>query len=274
MADKSEQPEVNTSSSKKSDSRMLIFAVLGFVVLAGLYYVANAPKPVIEEPASEVAEANNEDAASSVVLSGIDINKAKTERVLGDPAAPIKISEHASLTCSHCAAFHKETFEAFKKNYIDTGKAYLVYSDFPLNAPALQATLLSRCIPEERYFDFIHDLFINQSQWAYDSAYLEILKGKAIEHGLAADKFEVCMKNEELQNALLDRMKAVQKQWNINSTPSFVVNNQIVISGEMTYEEFDKKIQEAVQKMNEPSVPEAAPDGSEAPQTETTKEGE
>ena len=82
-------------------------------------------------------------------MASIDMEKALSERVLGNPGAPIKISEHSSFSCGHCGNFHQNVFSEFKANWIDTGKAYLVFSDFPLNAPALHASLVGRCITND-----------------------------------------------------------------------------------------------------------------------------
>jgi protein-disulfide isomerase len=280
-------------AEKKSEARMFLMAALGLIVIGGLYFLSLAPKDApqstlegtqaeeVENAYGEGEQAAPTEAASSVVVEGVDVEKAKVERILGNSSAPIKITEHASFTCPHCAHFHKGPLSEFIKNYVDTGKAYIVFSDFPLNAPALHATMIGRCIPEERYFNYVHDLFTDQEKWASDPSYLTYLKGKAVEYGLAEDKFEPCMKSEPLQAALLERMKAVQKQWEISSTPSFVVNNQEVISGALSYEEFAKKVEDAVAKINNPEAapaaeaPVVAPEAAEeVPPAPETKEGE
>jgi protein-disulfide isomerase len=270
---------------KKSEARMFLMAALGMIVIGGLYFLSLAPKDSpqstlegtqaveVENAYGEGEQAATHDTASSVVVNeGIDVEKAKVERILGDASAPIKIAEHASFSCPHCAHFHKGPLSEFIKKYVDTGKAYIVFSDFPLNAPALHGTMIGRCIPEERYFNYVGDLFNDQEKWAADASYLTYLKSKALEYGLADDKFEACLKSEPLQTALLDRMKAVQKQWQINSTPSFVVNNQVVISGALSYEEFVKKVEEAVVKINNPDAAPAEVPATEIPAEEAPEE--
>jgi protein-disulfide isomerase len=187
--------------------------------------------------ASEAAEAS---------AAGFDLSKAKTERVLGDRSAPIRISEHSSFSCGHCGNFHKNVFKTFKAEYVDTGKAYIVFSDFPLNAPALHATKVSRCVADDQYFDFVQELFERQEEWAYETNYLEFLKDRAESYGVDEDTFNACLGSEELQEALLKRMQAVQKQFNVRATPTFVVNNQKTISGTASYEEFKKAIEAAL----------------------------
>jgi protein-disulfide isomerase len=279
--DPSKEPSPAAGQKKKSETRLMLGVLAGLLVLGGLYFISiPQKKDIVQETLesdqaaapAETSAAAPLDASSSTppagaesaIVAGIDLEKAKTEHILGNPSAPIKITEHSSLTCPHCGHFHKDTFAEFKKNYIDTGKAYLVFSDFPLNAPALHATMIGRCLPDGKYFDYINDLYAHQEDWAFDpSGYLPYLKGKALEYGLAEGLFESCLKSEPLQNAILERMKAVQKQWEINSTPSFVVNNQVVISGALPYADFDKKIQEALVEISKGSA--AAPASDQSP---------
>lgn len=243
---------------KKSERRLFLIVFALLVALGTAYYISLGPLETEENTQTEVAETQVADIESAYEggetvseTLPFDLSEAKRERLLGDPSAPIKITEHASLTCSHCAHFHKDSFAALKKAYIDTGRAYLVFSDFPLNAPALSASMISRCVPEDRYFDFIGTLFEDQGEWAYEPGYQDILKEKAEQFGLDSQTAEACLQSESLQTAVLERMKAVQQQWEISSTPSFIINNQVVISGAMPFEEFHKKIQEAVKTIDE-----------------------
>ena len=87
------------------------------------------------------------------------------ERVLGNPDATVELIEYSSLTCPHCASFHKETLGQVKKEFIDTGKVKLVYRDFPLDGLALRGAMLARCAPEGRYFAYLETLFHNQDAW-------------------------------------------------------------------------------------------------------------
>ncbi|MCB1562726.1 MAG: DsbA family protein [Alphaproteobacteria bacterium] len=202
---------------------------------------AHADKTLKEQETAEEAEQAAESAAAL-----IDTKAALSNRILGNPNAPIKVSEHSSLTCPHCAHFHKETFKPFKEAYIDTGKAYLVFSDFPLNGPALHASMIARCLPHERYFDFVQMLFEKQSEWAFDKSYMDKLKTYAAPYGLDGDMFDACINDTNLRDGILGRMKASQTQWEIASTPSFVVNNKTTISGALSFDEFDKRVQEAL----------------------------
>ena len=271
----SENPK-DAAPAKKSDKKLFLLLGALFVFLAIAYGISLGPLPVpeaeideagveeIEQAYSEGGTQTPDEANGEVEDALFDMALAKRERIIGDTSAPIKIAEYASLSCGHCGKFHTDTYPAFKEAYIDTGKAYLVFADFPLNPPALHATMTARCLPEDQYFSFINDLFENQDEWAYDRNYLTYLETKAGEHGLSKEAFTQCVQSQELQDALVKRMQATQGQYNISSTPSFVVNNQVVISGAVSFEEFDQQIQDALAQIEaENTEPSAAPDTPE-----------
>ncbi|MCE7886121.1 MAG: DsbA family protein [Alphaproteobacteria bacterium PRO2] len=263
----------NTNPSGKKPPIALFIAIAAAILLAiGVVQFISQNKEtalkvegITEQPA-EVAETPTEETTAAAPVT-IDVNAALSDRILGNSSAPVKISEHASFTCGHCGDFHRETFAQLKKEYIDTGKAYLVFSDFPLNAPAVQASMVARCLPQDKYFDFVSLLFEKQQDWAYNPNYLDYLQAEAGKAGLDKDHFQACIQNKELQEGIVNRMKGVQAQWNINSTPSFVINNRNTISGAIPFEEF-KKILDAElagQKSETPAPAAAEPTATETP---------
>jgi len=146
-----------------------------------------------------------------------------TERVLGDPNAPITILEYSSLTCPHCAGFHANTLPQLKKDYIDTGKAKLVFRDFPLDRAALQAGMLVRCSNPERFFGFLDVLFKSQDKWARASDPTKALAQTGKLAGVSDDQFKACMSNEALANKLIERRLEAEKKYGVESTPTFIV---------------------------------------------------
>lgn len=263
--------------------KLLALAVIVLAALGGVYFYMSMPEqpPMVtnvQPPAPQAEETAKHQSETAPAPAGLDVQKALSERILGNPAAPIKISEHSSFTCGHCGKFHKLSFKQVKAELIDTGKAYLVFSDFPLNAPALHASMISRCLPQhERYFDFVQMLFEEQENWAYEASYLNILKQKAEGYGLDEAGFKACLESKELQDGIVARAKAAQTQWQVSSTPSFVVNNKTLIGGALPPGEFIDKVKAAVTAMSAPesinediepagSPPEEAEDGS-APET-------
>lgn len=265
----------NTNPSGKKPPIALFIAVAAalLLVIGIIQYISQNKEAALtiestaEQPA-ESTEALTEKTTAATVT--IDVNAALSDRTLGDTSAPVKISEHASFTCGHCGDFHRETFAKLKKEYIDTGKAYLVFSDFPLNAPAVQASMVARCLPQEKYFDFVSLLFEKQQDWAYNPNYLDYLKVEAGKAGLDEAHFQACIQNTELQEGIVNRMKGVQAQWNINSTPSFVINNRNTVSGAIPFEEFKKLIEAelAGEKSAAPAPAAAEPVETEEPVAE------
>ncbi|MBU0859586.1 MAG: DsbA family protein [Alphaproteobacteria bacterium] len=173
----------------------------------------------------------------------LDTAKALAPRTMGDANAPVKIEEFASLSCSHCASFYKDTFPQLKAEYIDTGKVHFTYTDFPLNAPALDAAMVARCLPEAHYFNFIKMLFENQNQWAYNEKYREILQHNGAMLGMSTEYFNACLANEDLRKGLIDTMTAKSERHQIRSTPGFVFNGTEIIAGAAPYADFKTKIE-------------------------------
>ena len=150
--------------------------------------------------------------------------------VIGDKNAPVTIIEYASLSCSHCANFHNNTLEDLKKEYVDTGKARIVFRDFPFNYPALLGSMVLRCVPEEYRFQYSKALYQLQSKWvARENAKTTQELYKIMQSGgMPKDEFNNCIKNVDLENQILEGVISVQNEFNIKSTPSFLINGLLV----------------------------------------------
>lgn len=169
-------------------------------------------------------------------------------RTLGDPEAPVKIREFASLSCSHCAQFHQMTFPALKEKYIDTGKVHFTFTDFPLNGPALDASLVARCLPEKSYFKFIKYLFETQEDWAYERNYRQIITQNAKLLGGSGEKLDACLESERLRIGLVDIQQKASEQFSIRSTPTFVINDSEIIRGAQPLAAFGQIIDKIIQE--------------------------
>lgn len=177
----------------------------------------------------------------------IDVQAALAPRSVGNPDAPIKMVEYASLSCGHCATFHTEIYPELKTKYIDTGKVYFTFQDFPLNRTALAGSVIARCLPAERHESFVSLLFKNQDKWAFDSNYESFLRQNAKLAGMSDAVFDACMNNEEIKSGLSTFMQLAQKQFEITSTPSFVINAKEIVRGGSSLESFEtifKKFEE------------------------------
>jgi protein-disulfide isomerase len=173
-----------------------------------------------------------------VSAAPVTVQEAMSERVLGKADAPITIIEFASLTCPHCKDFHLNTLPKLKASYIDTGKVKLVYRDFPLDGRALLASMVARCAPKDRYFAFIEALFRGQDTWARAQDPIQTLGQMARVGGTSQADFDACIKNEALFDAIKKDALDAQKQYNVESTPTFIINGK-KMDGAHSFESFE-----------------------------------
>ena len=161
--------------------------------------------------------------------------------VLGKADAPVTIVEYASMTCPHCANFHKTTYPALKSKYIDTGKVRFIFREFPLDDLAVAASMLARCAGAEKSMALIDVLFASQDKWAVRDpvpALLQIAK----QAGFTQAGFDECLKDQKLYNDILAMRERGSKEFKVESTPTLFVNGKLQKGG-ATIEELDKLIQ-------------------------------
>jgi protein-disulfide isomerase len=169
----------------------------------------------------------------------------EAERAIGSPDAKVTVQEFFSLTCTHCAAFSRETMPQVEQNLIQPGKVRFVYRDFPLDQVALTAAMVARYLPPSRYYPFITALFANQDRWAFArgvNSTDELWKMAALA-GMSRATFDQAIADTTLRNWILQQQQSDQDHWKIDATPSFVINGQ-KYSGEMSYDAFKKLIPE------------------------------
>ena len=160
---------------------------------------------------------------------------------LGPADAKCTIVEYASMTCSHCARFHAETWPELRKRYIDTGKVRFTLREFPLDPLATAAFMLARCEGDKMYYPVTDLLFDQQKNWAYTQKPVDNLEQLLKQAGYTKEKFEACLKNEKIYagiNAVKQRGLDVFK---VDSTPTFFINGARY-SGEMTLDAMEKVI--------------------------------
>ena len=189
-------------------------------------------------------------------------------RKLGSDEAPIKVVEYSSLTCGHCSSFHKDDFPVIKSKYIDTGKVQFIFKEFPLNKPALDASKVLRCMPEDKFIAFQGLLFSEQDKWAYQSDYLSPLKQNAKLAGLSDETIESCLGNKDLENRIIGDMKAGTEKFKIQSTPTFIINDGTrTIVGHQPITVFEESFNSILGSLVPVAVPapEAAPDAPSEP---------
>ena len=158
---------------------------------------------------------------------------------LGAADAKVTIVEYASLTCSHCAAFHRDTYPELKKRYIDTGKVRFVLREFPLDPLATAGFMLARCDGNDKYYPVTDLLFDRQSAWAFTQKPLDALQQMMRQAGFSQEKFEGCLKDKALYDAVMAVRKHADEKLKVNSTPTFFINGERK-SGTMSIDELEK----------------------------------
>ena len=147
--------------------------------------------------------------------------------LVGNESAKISIIAFESLTCSHCANFHKDVYPLLKKEFLDTGLAKIEFRHFPLDITALNASKVAQCKNDGKS-DILESLYANQQKW---------IKGSTIEQ---ADKnlekflskegfnidFESCIKNKQIEDFVLNDRIDGAKNFKINATPTIIINNE------------------------------------------------
>ena len=173
------------------------------------------------------------------------------KQFMGSKNAPIKIKEYFSLTCGHCANFHLKTLPQLKERYIDTGKVQLEFIDYPLDRLAIIAATLARTLPtEDGYLEAISILLKKQKQWAYSKKPLDELRSIAKLFGVSSKQFDEILKNIPLMQEIINKMEKESKNFNIESTPTFIVNNNHKISGALSFKDFEKELLTLIKAKN------------------------
>jgi protein-disulfide isomerase len=199
-----------------------------FLVAAACALIAAAPAYADKSPSGKVS------------TDELMAPNALPDIVEGSANAPVTIVEYASMTCSHCAAFHKDVYPELKKNYIDTGKAKFILREFPLDPLATAAFMLARELGDKR--DAVVDLlFSQQKNWAFSDKPLDGLANVLKQAGLGQEKFEAVLKDQTLyENVNKVRNHAAEK-FGVNSTPTFFINGD-KYTGEMSVADLDQII--------------------------------
>ena len=147
--------------------------------------------------------------------------------VVGSKDAKITIIAYESLTCSHCANFHKDVYPELKKDYLDTGLAKIEFRHFPLDIAAFNASKVSQC-NNDGDSKILNSFYANQQKWVKGSSVQEANKNLQkflTSEGIDVD-FETCINNKEIEDFVLnDRIDGVKK-FEVNATPTIIINDK------------------------------------------------
>ena len=172
---------------------------------------------------------------------------AETKRIIsGNVDAKITIIAYESLTCSHCADFHKNVYPQLKKEYIDTGLAKIEFRHYPLDIAALNASKIAQC-KSGQGLKILESLYSNQQVWVKGKTIEEInhnLKKFIQKEGFELN-FEKCLNNKKIEDFILnDRIEGVKK-FKVNATPTIIINNK-KFDKSLNYKNLKKSIEKLI----------------------------
>ena len=161
-------------------------------------------------------------------FSSLSTQADEIKRILvGNKSAKISIIAFESLTCSHCANFHKDVYPLLKKEYLDTGLAKIEFRHFPLDIAAFNASKVAQC-KNDGNEEILESLYANQQKWVKGSSVEEAninLKKFLSTEGFNID-FESCINNKKIEDFVLNDRIDGAKNFKINATPTIIINNE------------------------------------------------
>jgi protein-disulfide isomerase len=164
---------------------------------------------------------------------------------IGSTDAKVTVKVFSSLTCPHCASFHANIYEKLKEDYIDKGLVKFEHHAFPLDLAALNAEIIVRCQNNSlKKFELLTEIYKKQKTWAIGSDIKkinELIKKVGLSFNLSSEKMDKCLKDEQVQDEILEQRIEAQKKYKIESTPTIIINNN-KYTGKIDYRQFKKAI--------------------------------
>ena len=164
----------------------------------------------------------------------------------GNIDAKINLIVFESLTCSHCAEFHKNVYPELKEKYLDTGLASIEFKSFPLDIAALNASKVAHCKNDGKS-EILHFLFDNQSKWAKGNSVEEFnnnLKKILNSQNFGID-FNKCIDNKKIEDYVLENRIEGVKKFKINATPTIIINGE-KFNKPLTYKNLKKFLEKLI----------------------------
>ncbi|WP_409410499.1 DsbA family protein [Bradyrhizobium sp. AUGA SZCCT0160] len=186
--------------------------------------------------------------AQSAMAAAVAKPVSLPDIAIGSPKAPVTITEYASMSCSHCAAFGENVFPMLRSKYIDTGKVRFVFREFPLDVAAAAASMLARCIARndsEKYFGAIETLFKLQDRLIRQTKETLNFVGKL--NGMSEQDVVTCERDQAMLDKLAADQKYAHETLKVDSTPTFFLNGER-LKGSMSFEELEERIKPLLKK--------------------------
>ena len=179
-----------------------------------------------------------------------DVNAAELAKpvplgdvVLGNPNSPVTLIEYASMSCGHCAEFHRTIYPKLKADYIDTDKIRFIFREFPLDIKAAAGAMLARCVGKDdpkKYHAVVDLLFATQNDWVLKDT-SEQLRKLSKQTGMSDEAFTACLSNQSMLDAIKQGQDQAYEKFKVDSTPTFFINGTR-LKGGASYDDFKKLI--------------------------------
>ena len=177
----------------------------------------------------------------------LNVQAEEIKRItVGNKDAKITIIAFESLTCSHCANFHKNVFPELKKEFLDTGIAKIEFRHFPLDIAAFNASKVAQC-KNDGNSDILESLYANQQKWVKGSSIQEANKNlqKFLKNEGFSIDFDSCVNNKEIEDFVLNDRIDGTKNFKVNSTPTIIINN-IKFEKTLNYKNLKKALEKLI----------------------------
>ena len=177
-----------------------------------------------------------------------DLKNKKDMIVIGSHDALVKIKVFSSLTCPHCANFHIKVVPKIKKEYVESGKAQLIFIDFPLDQAAFNASKLLHCSNKNIQIKLLDRIYEKQNEWIVGADINEInnnLKKIVKNLGISSNHFDKCLIDETVSDKILNGRIDANKKYSISATPTIVINEK-KLDGSVNFKNIKKKIERLI----------------------------
>ena len=189
-----------------------------------------------------------EQAFSTRIKGSVNVDMRRL-RSLGNVNAPLTMFAYSSMSCAHCREFHKYILPKLYKEFINTGKLRFVFVHFPIEPRSMRAAKLSHCLPKEKFYAFIDDLY-DSKDWLFSESE-EKLYEHAQKFGMTARDIRNCNDDKRLTSDILLLKEQARKDFEVTGTPSFIVvgrGGSEMIQGTKSYYQFKEYLEKRLKE--------------------------
>ncbi|MGA7712478.1 MAG: GatB/YqeY domain-containing protein [Rhizomicrobium sp.] len=235
---KADVPKAAAEFAFTTTQLIIVGAAVGAVAIAAILYFF-------------VFSSNSDNGMLLTGSTKTAVSVLKDDRTIGNPGAPITMLEYAAPVCPHCARFNETVMPLIKKNYIDTGKIFYIFRVFPLQPADGAAEAIARCLPADKYFQFIDLLFRNQAKWDPEYGITDV-RGALIQMariaGMSPEKVDACISDKDEQDRINNVALDGQTKYDIQGTPTFIINGVKLEAGVPTYDQMQTRFDSLLSK--------------------------